>query len=54
MWNLEKWYRNLTCKTEIETHREQIYDIKEGIVWDELGDWNRHINTIDTVYKIDH
>ena len=30
MWNLEKWYRNLICKTEIETHREQIYGHQGG------------------------
>ena len=23
-------------------------------VWDELGDWDGHIYTIDTMYKIDN
>ena len=27
------------------------YQGKKG-VWDELGDWNWHIYTIDTMYKI--
>ena len=27
------------------------YQGKKG-VWDELGDWNWHVYTIDTMYKI--
>ena len=26
----------------------------EGGGWDELGDWDCHIYTIDTMYKIDN
>ena len=31
-------------------------DTKAGgrLDWDELGDWNRHIPTVDTMYKIDN
>ena len=30
-------------------------DIKGGKrVWNESGDWDQHINLIDTIYKIDN
>ena len=36
------------------SYREQIYGYQgEGGRWQELGDWDWHIYTIDTMYKID-
>ena len=55
MWNLEKYYRGLICKAEIETDVENKHMApKRGRLGDELGDWDWHIYTIDTMYKIDH
>ena len=35
--------------------RGQTYGYQGGKAgWDELGDWDRHIYTIDTMYKIDN
>ena len=55
MWNLEKWYRwshlqSRNRDTDLET---KCMDTKGGIGggWGELGDWDWHICTIDTVYK---
>ena len=39
-----------------DRYREQPYGHqgeKQG-VWDELDDWDQHIYTIDTMYKIDN
>ena len=30
------------------------YQGRQGVGWEELGDWGWHINTIDTMYKIDN
>ena len=36
------------------SYREQIYGYQEeGGRWQELGDWDWHMYTIDTMYKID-
>ena len=37
-------------------HREQTYGTGAGGKggWDELGDWDWHIYTIDTLHKIDN
>ena len=36
------------------SYREQIYGYQEeGGKWQELGDWDWHMYTIDTMYKID-
>ena len=52
MWNLEKWLRWSYLQIEIETDVENKYmDTKQGKGWDELGDWDGHIYTIDTTYK---
>ena len=40
---------DLTCKAERDTGYQGG---KRG--WDELGDWDWHIYTIDTMYKIDN
>ena len=47
---------DLIYKAEIETQtREQTYGYQRGKGgWEELGDWDWHINTIDTMYKIDN
>ena len=45
---------NLTYKAEIETQmqRTNIWIPRgKGVCWDELGDWDWHIYTIDTMYK---
>ena len=57
MWNLEKWYRwsylqNRNTDIDVENKCVAIKGGKEGR--DELGDWDWHIYTIDTVYKIDN
>ena len=54
MWNLEKWHLidDLTCKTVIETHREQTKGPRGGErEWDERGDWDGHTYTTDTMIK---
>ena len=54
MQNLEKWYRYLTCKAEIYSVEKKIYGYQGGRGAEEqLGDWNQHIYTTDTMYKID-
>ena len=55
MWNLEKWYKwsylqNRNSDTDVENKCMDIKGGKEGR--DELGDWDWHICTIDTTYKI--
>ena len=42
---------DLIYKAEIET---QYGYQGEGGWWDELGDWDWHIYTIDTMYKVDN
>ena len=50
-----KCYRGLICKAEIETDIEnKRMAPKRGRPGDELGDWDRHICTFDTMYKIDN
>ena len=47
---------NLSMKQkQTHRHREQTYRYQGGKQgWDELGDWDCHIYTIDTMYKIDN
>ena len=57
-WNLEKWYRwsylqNRNRATVVENKRMDTKAGK-GRGWDELGDLDWHIYTIDTMYKIDN
>ena len=57
MWNLEKWCRwSYLQSRNRDTDVEKKYmDTKgEGEWWEELGDWDWHIYTIDTMYKIDN
>ena len=54
MWNLEKWYwwsylQSRNRDTDVENKHGY-----QGGWWDELGDWDWHIYTIDTMYKIDN
>ena len=56
MWNLEKWYRlsylqSSNRDTDVENKCTDTEG--EGGAWDELGDWDWHIDTIDTMNKID-
>ena len=57
MWTLEKWYRStyLQNRNRCTDLENKYMDIKgEGGGWDELGDWNGHIYTIDTMNKINN
>ena len=57
MQNLKKLdIDDLIYKAETNTDVENKYmDTKRGRGgWDELGDWDRHISTIDTMYKVDN
>ena len=48
---------DLTCKEELETQKQRTnvwIPRAKGVGWQELGDWARHIYTIDTMYKIDN
>ena len=56
MWTLEKCYRwsywqSRNRDTDVENKRMDTKGEKGG--WDELGDWDWHVYTIDTMYKID-
>ena len=57
MWDLEKWYRcacwqNRNRDTDVENEH---MDTKAGKgEWDGLGDWDWHLYTIHTMYKIDN
>ena len=56
MWNLEKWYRwsylqSRSRDTDIE---DKHIDTKRKGRWEELGDCDRHMCTVDTMYKIDN
>ena len=37
---------------DVESKRMDTEEAEKG--WDELGDWDWHIYTIDTAYKIDN
>ena len=55
MWNLEKWYRRsyLQSRHRDTDSRTNVWIPRgKGRGWDELGDWDSHIYTIDTMYKI--
>ena len=57
MWNLEKWYRSSYLQsrnrnTEVENKCTDTKGERGG--WEELGDWDWHIYTIDAMYKIDN
>ena len=57
MWNLEEWYRrsylqNRSRDTDVENKRMDTKGERGG--WEELGDWDSHIHTIDTMYKVDN
>ena len=54
MWNLENGIGNPFCKAEIETQRTNAWIQRGKGRWDELGHWNSHIYTIDTMYKIEN
>ena len=58
MWNLEKWYRwyYLQSRNRDTDVENKCMDTKEerGGQWEEFGDWNWHIYTIVTMYKIDN
>ena len=58
MCNLEKWY-NWTyivhiaeADTDVESKHMDLKEAEKG--WDELGDWDWHVYTIDTMYSIDN
>ena len=55
MWNLEKWYRwSYFQNKQRHKHRAQMYGHQAGKgEWDELEDWDWHVYTIGTMYKID-
>ena len=56
MWNLRKlvWMILFTKQKWSHRHREQTYRYQGGKgCWDELEDWDWHIYTVDTMYKID-
>ena len=49
-----QWYRSYLQSRNRDRYREQPYGHqgeKQG-VWDELDDWDQHIYTTDTMYKI--
>ena len=56
MWDLEKWYRGTYLQsrnrdTDVENkHTDTVVEGKGE--QDVLGDWDWHIYTIDTMYKI--
>ena len=58
MWNQEKWYRwtYLQSRNRDNRCRDQTYGHQggKGGGCDELGNQDWHVNTIDTVYKIDN
>ena len=47
---------DLICKAEVETQiqRTNIQILRGKGGWEELGDCDRHMYTIDTMYKIDN
>ena len=57
MWNLEKRYRwsYLQSRNRDRHVENKCMDTKgERGAWEELGDWDWHIYTIDTMYKTDN
>ena len=57
MQNLKKiGIDGLIYKAEIamQLQRINVWIPREKRRWDELGDWDCHIYTIDTTYKIDN
>ena len=57
MWNVKQWCRwsYLQTKIETQTRRTNIWTPMGGRAgWDELGDWDWHIHTIEAVYKLDN
>ena len=57
MQNLKKiGIDGLIYKAEIamQLQRINVWIPREKRRWDELGDWDCHIYTIDTMYKIDN
>ena len=55
MWNLKKLVQTILVTKQKQRYRrrEQTHGKQgEGGRWDELGDWDWHIYTIDTMYKI--
>ena len=55
MWNLEKWYRCYYLQSRNrDTDIENKHGYQGGRGWKEKGDWDWHIYTIDTMYKIDN
>ena len=51
-WNLEKWYRSYLQSRNRSTNVQNKY--MERGRWNELGDWDWHIYTIDSLHKIDN
>ena len=56
MWNLKKKLEQtilFTKQKQRQRRRKQMYGYqgRKG-VWNELGDWDWHVYTIDTMYKI--
>ena len=57
MWNLETWYRWSCLQSRNRDTDAEIKHMDTKGAWgvrDELGDWDWHIYTIDTTYKIDN
>ena len=58
MWNIEKCYRwsYLQSRNRDTDVENKCIDTKgeRGGGWEELGDWDWHIYTTDTMYKIDN
>ena len=54
MWNLEKWNRKAYLQNgnrDMDLEGKHM-DTKVGYRrWNELGDWDGHKHTIDTMYK---
>ena len=54
--NIGKMYRwsYLQSRNRELRYRKQMYEYQGGKKgWGELGDWDWHIYTVDTMYKID-
>ena len=54
MWNLETCYRwsHLQSRNSDIDVENKCMDTKGERGWEELGGWDWHIYTIDTIYKI--
>ena len=54
-WNLEEWYRWAYLQNRNTDIVNKHMNTKEGKgEWDELGDWDWHVYTIDTMHKTDN